>query len=607
MKYRVVNRVTRAEVIHDLFHLGSSWRINAMQPGLSGASAIGDFTITLPPPFTEEYRAHFADYSLLDYFLRIEGYVEAIAGQPKVAGFITGITEDSGQYVLTGATDPWLAQRQRAFPGENLVEYTYGMWRYWLGGTEVGFSDDFSGASPLTNYTSTHVPGLTSGTWTATTDDGLPSVTCSTGTGATLLSTTATNLSANDDRSASLLELTGRILVNGTDATNNGEIGLVFGADANNCTLVKVRLRRNGTIPNNNTADITCQRWAAGVSVAGPTTVTAALTTVGPTAIPGYADVQIQVNISTSTVGGGIWVTVNGQLIPGGSTTQYQAFDNMQPADLTNVQIGPYFGVPATSTAQAYVASLYTMVRFTNGNSNRAALFTGTFNDTLSNIGVVGTAGPAFLDQFQRATEMEGRYWRYTPQALVPGIRTIGSFAWGTSPGTDVSGSVRFLGGDNLVDVLRTPPAAGVSTSVQLNGPASDSGGQIIARNKSALATYGVIDDNQLNLTAQEYRSLRKNAQSLVGSQGSPASAVTLVVLRDPQTADRWRELDIIYAHWPERGISNQIYKVFSYTLEEGSPRQQIQVGQYGAQQVADRVRRTFYSLQQVGNTFRSR
>jgi hypothetical protein len=129
LKYRVVNRITGAEIISDLKHPhASTWTIRAMTPGGAASAAIGSFSIPLFAPGSEAFKANWADYKQLmpgsGEGLRVEAYKgDVFGGAPFAAGVITSVDIDTGTstptLVLNGMPDPWTATTQRFFPGEN--------------------------------------------------------------------------------------------------------------------------------------------------------------------------------------------------------------------------------------------------------------------------------------------------------------------------------------------------------------------------------------------------------------------------------------------------------------------------------------------------------
>ena len=197
--------------------------MRAFQPGNPGSSALGAFTVKLFPPGSEQYAAAKATYDQLDYFQRIECYV---GGKLYYAGIVTGIRKTYGassSFELTGHSDIVLANLSAPFPGELLSnDVTSAILKSYMGTNELGWSDTFN---PFTagNYNSSNLPGLTAGTWTGTTDDGFNVASCSTGTGAALIS--KTGAVQNDRWHQQFVEVTGRLSPS-ADASNAGKFGV---------------------------------------------------------------------------------------------------------------------------------------------------------------------------------------------------------------------------------------------------------------------------------------------------------------------------------------------------------------------------------------------
>lgn len=587
------------EITNDLPHLHtSSYTVQAMQPGNPSSTALGSFTVNLFPPGSEGFAAAKAVYDQLDYYQRIEMYEShdgASLGKLVFAGPITGIDRSystSSAFVLTGASDLQWANLSRPFPGETLslnygsgssINASYRQSRNHFGTNELGWADSFS---PFTSasYTSASLPSLSSGSWSGTTDDGLNVASCATGTGAVLIS--KVGASAQDQRGTYMVEVAGRLLPS-ADATNAGKLGVgisVSNADCNNCILVYVTAKKNGSHWDLN---VTSTVYAFGALSASVATSSAFTTTEDP---EGYIPVTISLHDINAT---GSAVVVNGKVVQGsgGGLTPPAAFPLI--AGATNYPF-MFSGAPATGTATTYISNLIQQVRYADDqNPGLAAFKSGTIGTPGHSLAAFADSSPTFLEVWSRAATREGWYWRYTPQAYVVGARTLGTVDLALDPGTDrgTNQSVVFsrISGNLIgfhVSANADQFASGTAAS-SLSG--TDGGGIAPWRDVSTMTKYGVIDDQVLAVTAANFSEQRAASRQILSNKVALGSALSksALVLRDPQTAGTWRELDRVTIHDPEMGQNYQLTRILAYTFTEGQATQSLVLDQFGADFIA--------------------
>jgi hypothetical protein len=89
-------------------------------------------------------------------------------------------------------------------------------------------------------------------------------------------------------------------------------------------------------------------------------------------------------------------------------------------------------------------------------------------------------------------------------------------------------------------------------------------------------------------------------------NKGTPGASYTARVIRDPSTADRYRELDYVTINAPTLGINHKKMLVLARTFTEGSPEETLVLGQYGT---ADMVaaNRMMPGLNQMAGLFKNR
>ena len=609
------------EITNDLPHLHQTHiDVVAFQPGNPGSSALGSFSIPLHPPGTEGYAAAKAIYDQLDYIQRVECYIShdgKSLGKLYYAGIITGIRKAYGQnpvFELTGVADTGLANLSKPFPGEYLLfgytagggtPATYRQARNFFGTNELGAADNFN---PFTigNYTSTNLPSLTSGTWTGTTDDGLTVASCSTGTGAVLLS--KTGAIAGDSLDGQYVEISGR-LAPSTDATNAGKFGVGLSksnANCNDCVVVyAVAYQPAGHWK----IDVHVDVYTAGV-LAG-TTFTASLTDPINVLDP-VQRLPLTLGLWVGGTGGSpypVAVTVNGKLITnGGTTTTVNGLD----FGVATAYPFLFYGTPASGSAISYHANLIQEVRVADDLST-AAFKSGTIGSPAASLDRFSSPGPTFLEVWSRAATREGWYWRYTPQAYTVGTRTLGTVDFTADPGTDrgTSKSVVFSSADGTLVDLQVSANADqfVAATVAAGTPGSGSGGIAPWRDIATMQKYGVVEDQILSVLPVNFSELRRAAYGAnsnrinLGSAGSK----TAVVLRDPRTADVWRELDKVMIHCPEIGINYLVARVLAYTFDEGHATQTLTLDQFSTDDPTIPMRRLQQGNFQMAILFNTR
>jgi hypothetical protein len=143
-------------------------------------------------------------------------------------------------------------------------------------------------------------------------------------------------------------------------------------------------------------------------------------------------------------------------------------------------------------------------------------------------------------------------------------------------------------------------------SDLQYNGYADSSSGGIHYRNIAAMVKYGWLSGVGMSLNVQDYVGLLRQGAQVATNRGTPGVSYVARVLRDPATADKFREVDYITIHDSEMGINYLKLLVLSYTFKEGFAEQTLTLGQYGA---ADLVaaQRMLPGLNQVAGLFKNR
>lgn len=579
-----------------------------MQQGAPGSVAIGDFTIRLHPPGSEGFWANWQIYQNVrpgsGEGLRVEAYLGDSGTLTNLlfAGIITAVnwsTQGGGLFELVGHTDEWIANAQRTYPGEIIHSNVYDtitvLTNSFLGNYMVNVTDQFS---PYTsaNYTSTSLPGGANGTWTATTDaNGINSnvVTTTTGTGAVLIN--KTSFSTGDGLSTQIVECICRLRPNGTSAVNAGKAGIGFSsssANANDSIACYVTAKWNSTTSRYD-LDAHIDAYVAS-ALSGPQTYSNVLTSVDDP--DGWIPLSLQVIQQFIGGVGTIRFVVNGSPTNAIGTGPTYALNPIFPMLVYNV--------PVSGSSPVYYTNLLGASRV---NINNSYFNSGILGTSTHKYRVNQTPPATFLDMWTLTATLEGWYWRYTPFPTADGIRWIGNVDFNTSPGTDLSASIVFEEGRNVVWCRQQGNADLFGSDLQFSGYADPSSGGIhYARNLTAMTTYGWLSGASMSLGVQDYASLQRQGAQVSSNRGTPGASYVVEVLRDPATADKFRELDTITLHYPSLGIYNKKLLVLSYTFAEGQPTQTLTLGQYGQ---ADLVaaQRLFPGITQMAALFKNR
>lgn len=542
LEYRVLDPVSGAVVVGPLPHLHQSkWTIRGMQPGAPGSVSLGQGTIPLHPPNSEGGMAAAADYAALVYGQRIEGYLGAYqAGNPKVSGYITGLPIAENDYTIEATDSLWLAQRARtdrtlAFNGTTDTLLKNSLKAYGL-----IYGDD--ACNTFTGYTN-------NGTWGATTEEGLNVFQAGAG-GDGLLYTTSSY--TNAQYADCVIDAMYHVSTPATPG-NTAEGGIIAAVtDANNLVMGRVLMQCITATAFTISAEI----WT---KVAGVYTQRSSIPI-----LKGLTSNHLRCQVRLFGVQSGAnytWrVTVNGFDV--GCTYTYAATPS-GAVGLRSLKTGSAVGEVAYAT-NLYFANKQSI--FAQGTITAG---TKTLNQTFSRV--------PLLDLWNIAATAEGFQWRKNPKAgLYADTVDFGVL------GTDLTASVKFVEGDNLIDAQVSPNVEPLATEVELlAAPGVDNQGTITWHNITAMKKYGVIADSYQSQDVADFLGQRSLVQAVAAKRAAPGAAKTLKVLRDSSTADKWRELDSVEVTAPRLGLNHQSVLVLAYTLEEGSAEQEITCDQF--------------------------
>ena len=622
LRYRIVNRLNAqigalpVEVVANLPHLHqSTWNERAMQPGAPGSVAIGDFKIPLHPPGSEGFKAAWPLYQLVmpgvGEGLRVEGYLADVGevannvGVPGAelphSGIITEVAWSTNppMFELRGKTDAALLDMQRTYPGEIIHNTAYDsvtIVKEFTTNYLVGVSDQFN---PFTagNYTSTNLPALTAATWSGTTDpNGVnPNVvSASTGTGAVLISKTSMGQVDGDPLSTQIVECICRLKTTSTDVGHAGTVGIGFSASSANASdsLFAYLIAKYNSTTARYDLDVVLTSYVAGVET-GATNFSSGLTNVDDA--DGYIPLQMQFIQQGAGGVNTVRFVVNGSPLNTVGTGPTYGINPVYPMI--------HFRIPAAGSATAYFTNLLAGRRVQGMFSN------GSFGTPVHKFRVNQQPAPTFLDMLTLCSGVEGWYWRIDSSVVSSTSGFCGQINMNalTSIGTDHSADVIFEEEVNLVSLTQQGNADTFGSDLQFNGYAdSTSGGISYARNLTAMNTYGWLSGVGMSMTVQDYSGLLRQGAKVATNKGTPGGSYVAKVVRDPGTADKFRELDYVTIHCPTLGVDHQKMLVMSYDFTEGEATQTLTLGQYGTDDLVG-ANRVVPGVQQIAGLFKNR
>jgi hypothetical protein len=582
-----------AVVVHDLFHIGGTWTVRALLPGYPGSTTLSDFTIQLPPPYSEEFGRYKAQYGALlnsanrGIGLKVEGYLSDVgAGSPVVSGVITKMNALlDGTWELSGSDTLYWLQQSQLFPGEEgsllantyrahqIAEAMYGTrvllhdddFTNWGGGASYsssGFGDSFNDVLYGAKAISANADGsyaITNATWT---DDQF-------GAGYQLLqaaSVTAWGVAVGDD----------------TAGANTGPgAGLWLLADATGANGILAQFFLQETGAASAAYNVVAQIYSR---VAGVFTLRNQVTNVF-TNVPGVFPFELTAVLYTNTQPGfapkvGVRILLNGKDT---GCVFYDGIDWAIPATgRLGVRMGNLGGTCAVYfnrlRFQSRTAGWWGTSRFTVGSSYNGNFVAAAF----------GGQGQTHLDIIQAAAAFDGASIRKDPGAGA----TADKLNYGLSLGTDRSAEVVFAEGVNVVanDTALSNAAEVYSTEARINAiPFGDSGGSSTWPASVGAAGDMVLTDTVSDVGTVGFSFLTRYGRAIAARKGAPIVATQVQVVRTGGTDgilkanNGWgpRELDFIQLHLPTFGIRHQTAQIVGMTVTEGSAEATYYVTQF--------------------------
>jgi|SRR5215471_1354709 len=607
---------TGVAVVPDLFHLHeSTWTVRALLAGYPGSTTIGDFTIRLPAPYSEEYKSHASQYAAIlnasnaGIGLKVEGYQGSVnAGAPVVSGVITKMNLPlDGPWELIGSdTLIWLQQSQ-LLPGEIFAAPMDGVLPT---GTleivqalsctqEVVWDDDFTNwGGGGTGHTSAD---YTLSNFSFTSSDpvnSLPALTSTAITPTDAYTVTSGSWGKLVQYCYSQVSIHGTIVA-GSSASNAGEASIYLfadGAAANGVLIQAFLVAASGVLYNLNVAiytklsgAYTSQASASGVftNVASPFPFEIAAVLYENA---GVNEIRIIVNgKDTGCVASGVTVPATGRI-----GLRFSAQSGGSPAVYVN-------RIQFHARTQPLGAA-WSPPRFAAGVQ---------VNDGASINQQAPGNNATHLDMLVLAATLGGSQLRKNPGV---GAKAD-SLDYSASPGVDRSAQIVFEEKDNVVANGTTlqNTAELYANETRVNAvPATDSGGTVTWGRIGASGDM-VLTDSISDIGAMSYALLIAYAKQVAGRKLDPLTATQVRVVRtvDLLKANAgWgpRECDFVTVNLPTYGVNRQRAQIVGYTITEGDDTVLYFVTQFPESRLAQAaLQRIVRSLDYLSQTYQHR
>lgn len=598
LRYRVIDQNSGDIVIEDLPHLHqSTWSVRALQPGIPGGATLGDFTVPLHHPSSDEFFVALPDYFLLQVGQKIEGYLTETPSssdtnntfldsrhqEPKFTGVITEVTRSlQTNWSISGKDTLWWLDQSQMLSGEVLAAPVTGALPYQAADIievlkctrEIVWADDFTNWNGISNIERpSSVDYTRTGGWTFTSADpylGLPAL-VDTNTG-----DDDYVIVAGGDIGGRLSEFAfASVTIWGTVAATAaaGDFatpGIILLSDTTyaNGLLVAFALQYNsGTSSFDIIASIWTKIASAYANIASKTVFT------GVNSPFSYELTAI------TTWNAGRWsitALVNGKdsqctvFTPGGPFTgSFGIRHNATGANAIYVN-----RVKFDSRTHGFDIE-WSPDRFQEG-----AIFSGS---STINSGFTANS-QSHLDMMLLAASYDNAFIRKTAGS---GFKSD-SIDYGTADqlGNDFSQSIVLEQDVDIIDIDVFSLSELYATDVKFNGvPGSDTGGTGTWGDVGAVGNM-ILTDTVTDLGPSEAALLLSYAKIVQDRKISPFQAKSVTFVRTAANADKFREMDHISIHVPKLGIFYQKVLVVGYTFSEGRDQQTAYLDQLPDQAV---------------------
>jgi len=592
-------------VVDDLHHLhDSTWHVVTMQPGQQGGSAIGDFTIPLYGPKHDMWSDYwFNEYSLIVGGMRIEGYwADSPAGAPAFTGIIVklDVAVRDGTATLTGLD--WIAIEHMSLGlvGEFAVGTTGGLVaKDYIAVNEYRMMDDMNGH------------GILNGTWNnpgaawggPVADEGILAWTEADTTGVHLLQHT-TNFSSYSP--VCVIEAWFHFSPSVYTAGSIGELGLIVGFDGLGASALNGYILRAALVGDGGPPDTYHVLAEVGHFTAGTGTIDLSVSCL--TGLTGDHRFQITAIGDCRLAGKVIWrIMINGK-----DVTAFVTYTASPPTG--------YVGVRWPGSANVGQAWMSQFV-FTQRRVNTKWMKQGNIDtSTGPPAGNIPVNGQSFLDMITFGASIAGCRIRKRTAADFSGdfidlgvVPTKGGAA--TNVGRDLTGSVKFQWGRNLVDLKLEGNLQSLATEIRMSGDASSAGGgnvnwvsilnaQSIGVEAGSLANTIALTEQNVDVGTADALALRRQGENAATIRSAPNQAKTVTILRTPDVAEMFHELDLVELDCPPVDILDMPALVVGYTFRERSPFMDVQLDEWTWRQNALRQQNLESNLEILNQIF---
>lgn len=592
-------------VVDDLHHLhDSTWHVVTMQPGQQGGSAIGDFTIPLYGPKHDMWSDYwFNEYSLIVGGMRIEGYwADSPAGAPAFTGIIVklDVAVRDGTATLTGLD--WIAIEHMSLGlvGEFAVGTTGGLVaKDYIAVNEYRMMDDMNGH------------GILNGTWNnpgaawggPVADEGILAWTEADTTGVHLLQHT-TNFSSYSP--VCVIEAWFHFSPSVYTAGSIGELGLIVGFDGLGASALNGYILRAALVGDGGPPDTYHVLAEVGHFTAGTGTIDLSVSCL--TGLTGDHRFQITAIGDCRLAGKVIWrIMINGK-----DVTAFVTYTASPPTG--------YVGVRWPGSANVGQVWMSQFV-FTQRRVNTKWMKQGNIDtSTGPPAGNIPVNGQSFLDMITFGASIAGCRIRKRTAADFSGdfidlgvVPTKGGAA--TNVGRDLTGSVKFQWGRNLVDLKLEGNLQSLATEIRMSGDASSAGGgnvnwvsilnaQSIGVEAGSLANTIALTEQNVDVGTADALALRRQGENAATIRSAPNQAKTVTILRTPDVAEMFHELDLVELDCPPVDILDMPALVVGYTFRERSPFMDVQLDEWTWRQNALRQQNLESNLEILNQIF---
>jgi len=571
LNYRIVDSNAGGEVVGDLPHLHrSQWKVRGLQPGVTGSASLGEFTLPLHPPSSNEGRSASAMYDALDKGQRVEAYwASPGATTPYQSGVITSIERPAdGPWVVHGSDTLWWLQQSQLFPGETIGpgaapakliqlfsatrEVVYDAWLH------IGSQNVVSGS--ISNVTADPQFGL----------QGISS------TGfAVMLAPTSWSAGAQynwpshpSDAYASQLSIWGTIAAD-TNVTNSGGCGILWLSDA--------------TAQNGFLAEFVTTFVSGTYSVA----VKVWTESGGSFTLQGAAG-----NVFTGLLSSTFPFHFSVTLFQSGSNYMVKCFLNGKDSGLA-IPLASLGGITSgrigiRPTSSGASTQYVNRIRFesrtgqygTPGTWGTNRFQVGTTTGTTAVIPQITSQNQTHLDIIQLAMSLDGFVaLKTTGRGYKGDTLTYGNL------GTDRTAQIVLREGENIVaqGTMVGPVADMYSTVTRYSAVPGDSSGGVIEWPGGPIASVGdlVLTDTVTDVAAPGASLQLANAIQIGARKASPLTAYQIGVVRTPDVAEQFGLYDRLLVDHPSLRINRQSLQVIGWDFTEGRATMPVYFNQF--------------------------